>query len=88
VDQRESQQPAHRQADFTYANVADGGVGFAFNPLACTPATRSITAAGVLDVFRKLWPVTHAADPQHLTIFPMLSHFFTLDSKSLFICLL
>lgn len=65
--------PAHRQADFTYANVADGGVGFAFNPLACTPATRSITAAGVLDVFKKLWPDSWGPRLEHLLRYALLA---------------
>ncbi|HZS09332.1 MAG TPA: type IV secretion system DNA-binding domain-containing protein [Blastocatellia bacterium] len=49
--------PAARQSDLIHFNVPDAGQSLGFNPLAAVhPSNRTLAAAGLLEVFRKLWP--------------------------------
>lgn len=49
--------PAERLSDLIYFDVPNAEQPLGFNPLeAISPAKRSLAAAGLLEVFKKLWP--------------------------------
>jgi len=49
--------PEHRQRDLIYFNVPDSSQPLGFNPLeSVPPAKRPLAAAGIMEVFKKLWP--------------------------------
>ena len=49
--------PPERQADLIYFNVPDTADPLGFNPLEpVAPSKRALAAAGLLEVFKKLWP--------------------------------
>src|SRR5881296_3908508 len=48
--------PKRRRADLIYFNVPDATHPLAFNPLErVPPERRAVTAAGMLEVFKKMW---------------------------------
>lgn len=65
--------PDARRPDVMYFNLPDASAKFSFNPLACTPATRGIAAAGVLDVFKKLWIDSWGPRLEHLLRYALLA---------------
>lgn len=59
--------PAARQQDVLYLNVPDIGCRFSFNPFAGIPAgKRALAAAGMVEVFKKLWPDDWGPRLEHL----------------------
>ena len=49
--------PENRQRDLVYLNVPDASATWHFNPLGgIPPDRRSLAAAGIVEVFHKLWP--------------------------------
>jgi hypothetical protein len=49
--------PERRQHDLIYFNVPDSSLPLGFNPLeSVPPARRPLAAAGMMEVFKKLWP--------------------------------
>ena len=59
--------PVHRQADLTYLDLPNPAADFAFNPLErVAPARRALAAAGVLDVFKKLWADSWGPRLEHI----------------------
>src|SRR5207244_1154747 len=65
--------PAEQRSEVTYFNLPDPSARFSFNPLACTAATRTIAAAGVLDVFKKLWADSWGPRLEHLLRYALLA---------------
>lgn len=59
--------PAARRTSVTYLNVPDSEQVFGFNPLERVPAgRRALAAAGVLDVFKKLWADSWGPRLEHI----------------------
>jgi hypothetical protein len=59
--------PAHRRADVTYLDLPNPAQVFGFNPIErVPPARRALAAAGVLDVFKKLWADSWGPRLEHI----------------------
>ena len=59
--------PPERQADLIYFNVPDAAQTLGFNPLEhISPGKRSLAAAGLLEVFKKLWPEFWGPRSEHI----------------------
>lgn len=59
--------PPTRRGDVTYLNLPDPQQTFGFNPLERVPAgRRALAAAGVLDVFKKLWTDSWGPRLEHI----------------------
>mgnify|MGYP002382170953 CR=1 FL=1 len=59
--------PPERAADVIYFNVPDPSAPLGFNPLAhITPGKRPLAAAGLLEVFKKLWPDFWGPRSEHI----------------------
>ena len=59
--------PPERQADLIYFNVPDASQTLGFNPLEhISPGKRSLAAAGLLEVFKKLWPEFWGPRSEHI----------------------
>jgi DNA helicase HerA-like ATPase len=56
-----------RDADLVYLNIADPKLSFTFNPFAGIPTDkRALAAAGLVEVFKKLWPDEWGPRLEHL----------------------
>lgn len=59
--------PAERAADLIYFNVPDPSTPWGFNPLGQVhPTKRALAAAGLLEVFKKLWPEFWGPRSEHI----------------------
>jgi hypothetical protein len=59
--------PASRRCDLIYLNVPDRSFLWHFNPFAGIPAEgRALAAAGIVEVFKKLWPDEWGPRLEHL----------------------
>jgi hypothetical protein len=59
--------PPEREADLVYLDVPDPDLQFHFNPVAGIPADRrSLAVAGLVEVFRKIWPDDWGPRLEHL----------------------
>jgi hypothetical protein len=59
--------PPERQADLVYFNVPDATQGLGFNPLEQVAVSkRALAAAGLLEVFKKLWPDFWGPRSEHI----------------------
>lgn len=59
--------PEERKADLIYFNVPDASRPIAFNPLeSVPPAKRPLAAAGVLEVFKKIWADSWGPRLEHI----------------------
>jgi hypothetical protein len=59
--------PEHRKSDLIYFNVPDSGNVLSFNPLeGVTPAKRPLVAAGLLEVFKKIWTDSWGTRLEHI----------------------
>lgn len=59
--------PADRQSDLIYFNVPDTSQVLGFNPLEpVSPAKRAVAAAGLLEVFKKLWADSWGPRLEHI----------------------
>src|SRR6188474_129249 len=56
-----------RPTDLIYLNIADPNLSWTFNPFAnIPPEKRSLAAAGLVEVFKKLWPDDWGPRLEHL----------------------
>lgn len=63
-----------QRARVVHFDVPNPEALFTFNPLACAvPATRPIAAAGLLEVFKKLWPDSWGPRLEHLLRYAFLA---------------
>jgi hypothetical protein len=59
--------PENRQADLIYFDVPNSAQPLGFNPLeSVSPAKRSLAAAGLLDVFKKMWADSWGPRLEHI----------------------
>jgi hypothetical protein len=67
VEQVQTSVPPSRRADVVHLDLPDGRQVFSFNPIERVPAARrALAAAGVLDVFKKLWADSWGPRLEHI----------------------
>lgn len=82
IDQVRRDVPPHRASDVVFLDIPDPQLRWRFNPFANVPDhAHSLAAAGIVDVFKKIWPDEWGPRLEHLlrnVVYTILAHSSTL----------